>query len=133
MKKFLSLFIFAALFSFAASCSSSNTPSAVAEEITECFKSGDYEALDNLIYADENDEEAQQAKAMVIGMIQGKGKAAIDKHKGITSYKVLSETISEDGNSAEVKVEVTYGDGEVDTNDYDMVKVDGKWYTTVKK
>ncbi len=133
MKKFLTLSIFATLFSVAVSCSSSSTPSSVAEEVTKCIQKGDYDKLGEYIYAEKDDANAEQTKAMVVGMLKDKGGKAIEKKGGIKSYTTISEEISEDGSTAEVEVEVTYGDDSTENNDYDLINVDGKWYLEIKK
>lgn len=57
----------------------------------------------------------------------------VKKKQGIASYKTVSEEIAEDGKTAVVKVEFTYGNGSTDTEKYDLKLVDGAWKPYIKK
>lgn len=46
---------------------------------------------------------------------------------GITAYEVKNETLSADGQTASVEMEVSYADGTVEKLNLSMVLVDGKW------
>ena len=52
---------------------------------------------------------------------------------GIQSYTLVKEEIAEDGNSAKVEFEVTYGDGSKKTEKMNFVLVDGEWKQEIKK
>ena len=52
---------------------------------------------------------------------------------GVTDIEVLSEEISEDGNSAVVKMKITYGNGESEEDETKLVLVDGKWLLSMDK
>lgn len=111
------------------------TPSAAAENCVELMKAGDYQGLVDQMAFDEgmSEEEIEQSKAMLVAMGKEKSEKELEKKQGITSYKVVSEEIAEDGNTAVVKVEITYGDGSTDTQKYDLKNVDGKWKPYMKK
>jgi hypothetical protein len=66
-------------------------------------------------------------------MLQSKAAKTFDKKGGIDSYTLVSEEIAEDGNSAKVEYEITYGDGSKDSTKFNMVKVDGDWKQEIKK
>ena len=57
----------------------------------------------------------------------------IKKHEGIASYEIVSEEISEDGQTAKVKAEITYGDGKKDDSKFDFKLVDGEWKQEISK
>ena len=111
------------------------TPSDAATKCVELMKAGDYEGLVNELAFDEglSDEEIEQSKAMLIGMGKEKSEKKLAEKQGIVSYQVVSEEIAEDGNTAVVKVEITYGDGSTDTEKYDLKLVDGTWKPFIKK
>lgn len=101
------------------SCKSSS-PSATVEAYYKALQAGDYEKA--LSYTDITDQEAIQKQ--------------IEKYKGfdikVVDFEILSEKVSEDGNSAtvEVKSTVTSSFNEApdeSTKKMELVKVDGKW------
>ena len=66
-------------------------------------------------------------------MIKEKGMKEYEKKGGIKDIEILSETISEDGNTAVVKTKTTFGNGETEEGDQKMVKKDGKWLMSLGK
>ncbi len=135
MKKvFLALVCVFAL--MATSCGGdSATPAGAAAECIELIKAKDYEGFVETIKMSENatPEEVEQVKQMYVSMFKEKGEKQMEKKGGIESYTLVSEEIAEDGQTAKVKYDVTYGDGSTDTQKFDMVLVDGKWMQEVKK
>ena len=86
--------------------------------------------LMNLKKSDEGNNEKEQ----LVALLREKGTKAMEKKQGLKSYEVLSEEISEDGNSATVKMKMVYGDGSEDTQDLKLVKNDdGDWRLTMGK
>jgi hypothetical protein len=57
----------------------------------------------------------------------------MEEKKGLKDVQILEETISEDGNQANLKVKFVYGDGTEEESTQDMVKQDGKWKMVFKK
>ena len=101
------------------SCKSSS-PSATVEAYYKALQAGDYEKA--LSYTDITDQKEIQRQ--------------IEKFKAfdikIVDFEVLSENVSEDGNSATVKVKITETSPsreapEEGTKELELVKVDGKW------
>ncbi len=123
----LSLGIFAAC--------SSTTPGEAAKKYTQYVADGEYEKFVDAIAYDEKADEAavKQQKEMILALLQEKGKKSIDEKEGITNIEIVSEEISEDGNEAKVSLKQTYGNGETEDANYDMVKKDGTWKMVVKK
>ncbi len=133
MKKIFAFTLFAALFAAIISCSSSsNTPSGVVEVLVKSMKSGDYKAVGSIIYTD-GSEEAAQMKVAIVSMLEDKGAKTIEEMGGIKSYEITNEEISEDGESAEVTVNLVYGNGETKEDSYDTINKDGQWYLEVSK
>ena len=133
MKKlFISMFVAVVAFTLW-SCGPANTPSAVAEEACKCVQNADYEGYVELMDLKETKNQESE-KEQFVAMLREKGTKTMEKKQGIKSYKVESEEISEDGNSAIVKMKVVYGDGSEDTNKIKLVKNDkGEWKVSLGK
>lgn len=136
MKKlFLTLACAVALLATTACGGGASTPADAAAECIELIKDKDYEGFVETIKMNEGvtPEEAKQAKEMYISMLKEKGAAQFEQKKGIASYTLVSEEIAEDGQTAKVKYEITYGDGSTDSQTFNMAKVDGKWMQDFNK
>lgn len=134
MKKFITFLSGLCAFVCMVACSSSSSPSGVVEQYAKYVKSGDYEKIIDLIYFDESDpKKAEESRAMVTGVLSEKLSKAIEKNDGVASYEIGTETIAEDGNSGNVELTFTYGNGENDTQKVDVENVDGKWYLELGK
>ena len=133
MKKlFISMFVAVVAFTLW-SCGPANTPSAVAEEACKCVQNEDYEGYVELMDLKETKNQESE-KQQFVAMLREKGTKTMEKKQGIKSYKVESEEISEDGNSATVNMKVVYGDGSEDTNKIKLVKNDkGEWKVSLGK
>jgi hypothetical protein len=101
------------------SCKSSS-PSDTVKAYFKALQAGDYEKA--LSYTDITDQEAIQKQ--------------IEKYKGfdikVVDFEILSEKISDDGNSATVEVKSTVTSSfneepEESTKEMKLMKVDGKW------
>ena len=57
--------------------------------------------------------------------------AKISRKKGIQSLDILSEEI--DGQAAEVRLRVTYGNGETDEENLNLTRIDRRWMITPKE
>ena len=134
MKKLLTLFAVAVAM-FMVSCSSAPaTPSDAAVGYYQCVADGDYEAIaDAIHYATTDPEEIAESKAMITSFYKEKAEPEIKSKGGIKSIEALNETISEDGNTANVQLKVVYGDGSEKNEDIKLVKVDGKWMLAFDK
>lgn len=102
------------------SCNSSSSPSGVVKAYHEALKSGDYQKAVSLTELTEQED------------IQGYA----DKMKGyeykVLDYEILSETISDDGETAVVEVKRTTSNSlnkepKENTDKVNLKKVDGKW------
>ena len=119
MKK-LFVILCAAIAVFAMASCSSSSPKSTVDAYYKALKAGDFEKA--LTYTDITDQEAIQDQ--------------LEKYKGfdikILDYEILSETVSDDGNSAVVQVKQSMTSSfnkepKEDTKDLKLVKVDGKW------
>ena len=134
MKKFFSL-LAVAVAMFMVSCAGAPaTPSDAAVEYYQCVVNGDYEAFANAIHYDTTDpEEIAEGKAMIISLYKEKAAPQMEQKGGVKSVEATSETISEDGNTANVQLKVVYGDGSEKNEDVKMVKVEDKWMLAFDK
>ena len=133
MKTFLR-FTFVALIAVVLSACSNNGPSAVAVEFTKALYKGDSDKA--VSYCTESTQQ-------MVGLIMGfdSSSSLEEMHKSNPNVKVISTEVSEDGNSATVKVEVTnYYDikskkivKEPSEQELDLVKVNDEWKVTLKK
>ena len=135
MKRFIYLSAVLAAMLLMVSCSGSNsTPSAAFENYSSGMVSGDYDKLTSGIYiSDENKEKADAIRESYKEMLESKGKSSLDKKGGLKEIVVLSEEISEDGNTAVVKFKQVFGDGSETEDDQKMVKVGDEWLMDVGK
>lgn len=124
MKKilsFLSLVLVALTF---VSCNS-NSPEAVVQEYVADLQTGKYEEAIDLFYFKKNLTDAD--KQQYVSMMKDKWGKEIEKKGGITGVEITNVSVAEDGNSANVKYILKYGDGTSKDQDSKLVKVDDKW------
>lgn len=117
------------------SCSgSTSTPSSAFEKYSSGMISGDYDKFVEGVYLSQVEPEKQaEYKENLKIMIESKGKASMEKKGGLKEIVIISEEISEDGNSAVVKFKQVFGDGSEEEEDQKMVKVDDKWLMDIGK
>jgi hypothetical protein len=135
MKKISYLALAAFVVLIAAACSSTPAgPGAAMKEYYEALIKGDYEKFAEGVKFKDSDasEDAAKQKEGVVAMLKDKMEKAPAEKKP-TAIEIGSEEIAEDGNTAKVKFKVTLANGNVDEDDQDMVKVDGKWLMQVDK
>ena len=137
MKRILNVLMVAVVMGLVlAACSPSDaTPKDAAMKCANHLKSGNYEALVNeLAFNGEvSPEEMKQQKSLLVSVLKDKTEKSLEKQGKIKDVEFVSEQISEDGNTAVVKLNFIYGNGENEPTDFDLVKIDNKWKVTVKK
>ncbi|MBR5132559.1 MAG: DUF4878 domain-containing protein [Alistipes sp.] len=132
MKKFFMMAAAVAAL-FATSCSSP-TASDAAVNVYSLIGDGKYEAAVeefNLGTADAETE--KQSKEMLTSLMKEKVGPQIEQKGGIANCEAVNEVLSEDGKTAKVTVKITYGNGETDENEVDMVLTDNGWKAAVEK
>lgn len=118
---FLSLVLVALTF---VSCNS-NSPEAVVQEYVADLQTGKYEEAIDLFYFKKNLTDAD--KQQYVSMMKDKWGKEIEKKGGITGVEITNVSVAEDGNSANVKYILKYGDGTSKDQDSKLLKVDDKW------
>lgn len=103
-----------------ASCNSTSTPTGVVKAYHQALSSGDYEKA--VTYTELTTQED----------LDGYAKKLKDYEYKVLSYEIISETISEDGESAVVEVKRTTtssfnNEPKESTDKVKLSKVDGKW------
>ena len=131
MKK---VFYFSLMFMMAA-CSSSSSPGDAMKKYSNYLIKGDYEKFVDGIALDDSEtaDKLKEQKAGFVALLRDKVGKEYEKMGGLKSIEILSEEISEDGNTATVKIKQTYGNGETQEGTQSMVKRDGKWLMSIDK
>ena len=116
------------------SCTSSS-PGDAFKNYMELVKKKDYKTLAQGFAIDESQTPEQQAQAteMIEGLLTEKADKAIAEKGGLKDVQVLEEKISEDGNTADLKVKLIYGNGTEDETAQQMVKQNDQWKMVFKK
>lgn len=111
----------------ATSCSHSS-PESVAKAYIKALINEDAEAAADCFYYEGTDEEKAEARENMKDMCKDKAFKRVQDKEGIQSYEINS--VQAEGESkAYVHATVTYGNGDVDTDDVILTeKRDGKWY-----
>jgi predicted SnoaL-like aldol condensation-catalyzing enzyme len=130
MRRIANFLVAAAAVVLAASCGGGgNSPSGITKSIYSQFQKGNYEKGVKVFVAhlDSDEEGIADEKQQVITAFTEKAKASMDKQGGIKSFKIVKETISEDGLKATVELITTYGNGSTEDESLQFAKKDGKW------
>jgi len=111
--------------------SKSSSPGTVVVESFELLPKKEYAKIAKL-YAKDNGEMLTDEELKKMEGMMAMAASEYDKNEGIKEISVTEENIAEDGNSAIVKYEVVYNDGSKDSDKANLIKIDGKWYLTLK-
>lgn len=127
---FFSLFVFVGI--ILVSCSSTDSPESAAKKYMQLRIDGNYEELVEYVAYDEgtSKEELEKGKAMILALLQAA--SGMGEQEKIKSFEVGTAEVSEDGNTATVKISYLYEDGKTKDDDLTLKKVDGKWLWTMK-
>ncbi|MBQ7530918.1 MAG: DUF4878 domain-containing protein [Paludibacteraceae bacterium] len=126
MKKFFRMMSVALVALVFAACGSSNTPEAVTKKYLQTMQKGDYAAMLDQMYFKNGLTDEQ--KAELVGMVEEKAKAEVEKKGGIASFEIGAAEIAEDGQTAKVPYTLKYGDESTKEDNEDLILVDGKWW-----
>ena len=127
MKKLAYLSMMLVAMFIMAACSDDKPSDAFKSYIT-AFQNGDYEKfVDGINFTNVEPENMSESKEGFTAMVKEKGENLSKQKGGIKDVEILSEEISEDGNTAVIKYKEIYGDGSEEEKEGKMIKVDGKW------
>ncbi len=121
---------------FTMSSCSDNSPKGVAKKAISCMQAKDWNGYVDLLYFDkEEGKDIDKEKEQLAALFKEKGEKELNKQGGIKSYEIVSEEISEDGNTATVTVKIVYGDGTEKDNEKIKMKKDanGDWKISLGK
>lgn len=118
-----------------AACSSSSNPGDALKKYGQYLQNGDYENFVEGLAFDNNQDagKVKEQKEALVSILKEKVSKEYEKKGGIKDIEILSEQIAEDGNTAVVKTRYTYGNGETEEEEQQMVKKDGKWLMSMNK
>lgn len=118
-----------------AACSSSNNPGDALKKYGQYLQNGNYENFVEGLAFDSNQDagKVKEQKEALVSILKEKVSKEYEKKGGIKDIEILSEQIAEDGNTAVVKTRYTYGNGETEEEEQQMVKKDGKWLMSMNK
>ena len=134
MRKFMTHLLFMFIVAIGMISCTPSTPSGAMEKYLSSLKAGDYEAfVDGVNFSETDPAKLEESREMLVSLIKEKGSKDFEKKNGIQKFEILSETISEDGNSATVEYITYFGDGSDKKEKSKMVKVDGKWLMDINK
>lgn len=135
MKKVFYFSLIAMTMFIMAACSSSDGPGDAMKRYSNYLIKGNYEKfVDGIAFRqDATPDNLKEQKDALVSMLKEKVAKEYEKMGGLKSIEVLSEEISEDGNTASVKIKQTYGNGETQEGTQEMVKRDGKWLMSIDK
>lgn len=113
-------------------CSSSSTPSDAVKSAYSAMTSGDFTTAVTYIYLGEDKttmskEQMDDYRGWVMKDLEKTVKRDIKNYGEVTSVEILSETIEESGDKAEVESKIVYSNGKEDTESISLVLVNGKW------
>lgn len=118
---------------FIASACSDNSPSGALKSYTKAYIDGDYEKyVDGIYFSKVEGEDLAEAKSNFVEFIKAFSSGQSEKDV-LKDIEIISEELSEDGNSAIVKIKEIYKDGSEKEKESKMVKVDGKWLMDMGK
>ncbi|MDR1671463.1 MAG: DUF4878 domain-containing protein [Alistipes sp.] len=136
MKKlFQFVLAFAALGAVVSCGSSASSPGDAAKQYAGYIADGEYDKFVDALYfaPDTSAEDVKEGKEMMRALLEEKAAKSFEEKGGLKSTEVLSETISEDGLSAEVKLRYTYGNGTTSDEEMKLRLHEGKWLAEMGK
>ena len=128
LKILASLIILSFVLSFiACSGSSTNSPAGAITKTFDLIKNKEFEKVSKMYVTDRGETLSEAETKKMEGLVA----YAYEEHQkkdGIKNIDINEETISEDGNSAKVKITIHFNNGETDNNTSNLIKKDGKWF-----
>ncbi|MDN3525278.1 DUF4878 domain-containing protein [Halomonas sabkhae] len=113
-------------------CSASaDTPEETIKAFYKTIAANDVEgAIDYISLVDVKESEMTQARGK-LQMMVGNFHSKAEKRGGLASVEVLAVSRNEDGTEADVDVRLTYGNGDTQENQDNLIKEDGDWKLSI--
>lgn len=130
MKKLVySVLLVLGMFMVAACSSGSSSPSDAAKKYADYLLSGDFDKIVDVceMGKDVTPQEKEEGKALLTGLMKMAKETVDNQNGGYKAIEVVSEKISEDGQSADVVIKYTFGDGSTKDETLGLVMQDGVW------
>jgi len=124
------LLVTTVLFSFS-SCGSGTSPSDTIKKAYELMKSKDFNKVTDLYVTRDGEKFSEEEAKKMEGLFGMAAKEEFDDKGGLKNIVIDKETITEDGNSANVKYTVNFKNGDSEKEDARLIKIDGKWFIKV--
>ena len=109
---------------------SGNSPADIEKAIYGEFQKGNIEK-GLKVFFENCDETGIQIDSDEFKLFVEKAKYSLGEKGGIKNFEITEVKIDESNETATVFSKITYGNGEVENQDNQYVKVDGKWKTTM--
>ncbi|MEG1617333.1 MAG: DUF4878 domain-containing protein [Bacteroidales bacterium] len=129
MKKIIFLVLAAFSILLYTGCSGTPEPGKAAMKYMTYLQKGEYRKFAENVAVNPKNTAAQQEENIQLSeaLLKEKVGETFAKKGGIKKLKLISESVAEDGQSAKVVINVTYGNGDVDDETVDLVLQDKKW------
>ncbi len=122
MKHLTPLLLLSLLAALLSGCAGSK-PSTAARAFFEAMDAGDSEKAMAQFAPELTEDETMRSK---LSFIINAGITEVEKNEGLKSFQVLEENV--EGDTATVQFKVAYNNGEEESDEMKLRKVDGKWY-----
>ena len=103
-----------------------NSPGATVKKSINLMAEKNYEKVVAMYTKKDGSALTEEEKGKMLGLMT-MANAELTKKQGVKTLEIIEEKISEDGKTASVKWKITYGNGETDNNNGDLVKVGSDW------
>lgn len=107
-----------------------NTPGATVKKAFNLMAEKNYEKVIQMYTKKDGTAFTEEENGKLLGLMN-MASAEITKKEGIKSIDIIEEKIAEDGKTATVKWKITYGNGEIDDSDGELIKVGNDWKLVV--
>lgn len=103
-----------------------NSPGATVKKSINLLVDKNYEKVVDMYVKKDGTAFTEEEKGKILGLMT-MASAEITKKQGVKSLDIIEEKVSEDGKTATVKWKITYGNGETDDSDGELIKVGNDW------
>lgn len=110
------------------SCSSDNlSPGDTIKKTYDLIKNKDFKKTTSMYVTRKGEKLTGEDAEKMTGLVE-MAYAQFEEKEGIKNVEIRKETISDDGQSAQVEFTVNYKNGETDKQKAELLNIDGKWF-----